>query len=55
MTPEEKAHELVEKYYEVFPYYAEKCALIAVNECLKTCVYSMIYYWQEVQTEIEKL
>jgi hypothetical protein len=63
MTPKEKAHELFDKFkldpikplcimhYE----HSKQCALIAVDECLKTCVESMIYYWQEVKEEIEKL
>ena len=34
---------------------AKQCALIAVDEILNTCVESMIYYWQEVKQEIEKL
>jgi len=40
MTPKEKAI---------------KHALIAVDECLKTCVYSMIYYWQEVKEELKNV
>ena len=67
MTPKEKAIELFDKMY----YYqssnaklntptlvvelAKECALITVKECLNTCVESMIYYWQEVKIEIEKL
>ncbi len=63
MTPKEKAHELFDKYNELLSFHilngnfdvSKQCALIAVDECLKTCVYSMIYYWQEVKEEIEKL
>ena len=68
MTPKEKAKELVFKFYTSFPLddfaneryifvkkHAKNCALIAVDECLHTCVESMIYYWQEVKQEIEKL
>ena len=60
MTPREKAIELVEKFSSVLmqdEVYEDsiKCALIAVDECLHTCVESMIYYWQEVKHEIEKL
>ena len=63
MTPKEKANELFDKYNELLSFHifngtydiAQQCALIAVDECLKTCVYSMIYYWQEVKTELEKL
>jgi hypothetical protein len=35
--------------------FAKKCAVIAVDECLNTCVESMVYYWKEVKQEIEKL
>jgi len=31
----------------------KQCALVAVNECLNTCVESMIIYWIEVKQEIE--
>ena len=68
MTPEEKAMELVDKFLcvddneDLFcdecgmsEKAAKLCALIAVDECLKTCVYSMIYYWQEVKQELLKL
>lgn len=34
---------------------AKICALIAVDECIGTCVESMIYFWVEVKHEIEKL
>lgn len=34
---------------------AKICALIAVEECIGTCVESMIYYWVEVKQEIEKI
>ena len=58
MTPKEKAEELVDKYYE-FHYInyelAKQCALIAVDEILKTNPYKARNYWQEVKTEIEKL
>ena len=65
MTQQEKAEELVNKFYNyVFNpeshkddnlNWAKQCALISVDECLNTCVESMIYYWQEVKQEIEKL
>jgi hypothetical protein len=61
MTPKEKAKQLVEKMiiyhspddkdYEA----AKDCALIAVDEILKTNPYKARNYWQEVKTEIEKL
>jgi len=58
MTPKEKAKELVDKFYEILPYWvneqdAKQCALIAVDEILKDTI--NIYYWQEVKTEIELL
>ena len=64
MTPKEKAEQLVhrmmykiqwkkEKYHTLME--AKDCALIVVDECLHTCVESMLYYWQEVKEEIEKL
>ena len=65
MTPIEKANELYSKYDDllnkdfgnpiVFDNQLKQCALIAVDECLNTCVESMIYYWQEVKHEIENL
>jgi hypothetical protein len=59
MTPKEKAHGLIVKALVQFDKLtineAKKIALIAVEECLNTCVESMIYYWNEVKQEIEKL
>ena len=60
MTPKEKADELVSKFKDIKDAYyidefAKERALIAVDECLQTCVESMIWYWQEVKQEIEKL
>jgi hypothetical protein len=60
MTPKEKANELVQKMRVHSPVWeiegdAKQCALIAVDECLHTCVESMMYYWKEVKQEIEKL
>jgi hypothetical protein len=66
MTPKEKASELLNKMLSKNPnrqdgismidtIQAKLCALIAVDECLKTCVFSMIYYWQEVKEELLKL
>ena len=65
MTPKEKAEELVDKFkYESKHYLmldAEKCALIAVDEILKSrpaITDSQIEYqnyWQEVKQEIENL
>ena len=70
MTPREKAKELVDKFYtidsdsEMFDgftmpiFYAERCALIAVDEILKiTLSYAGkdYDYWQEVKQEIQAL
>jgi hypothetical protein len=67
MTPQEKAIELVEKYYHLFSVElentidyreAKQCALIAVDEILKTfdiTTPSQIEYWHFVEQEIEKL
>ena len=66
MTPKEKAEELVAKfewYCEEVMEYQKDCALIAVDEILKSNPYevsktdmdSNIEYWQEVKQEIEKL
>jgi hypothetical protein len=60
MTAKEKAKELINKYfkesdllYEDLTWTQSKeCALITVDECLHTCVESMIYYWKEVKQEI---
>ena len=34
---------------------AKQCALIAVDEIIKTSGFKVINYWQEVKQEIEKL
>jgi hypothetical protein len=66
MTPKEKAKELYKKMYtqhpNIYPLTAKQCALIAVEEIIKT-LYEYHYdsesgayeYWQEVKQEIEKL
>ena len=58
-TAKEKAAELIDKFTYWNTSEAEregiKSALSAVDECLHTCVESMIYYWQEVKNEINKL
>ena len=60
MTPKDKTQQLIYAF-EAFTdrdnelEFAKQCALIAVDECLNTCVESMIYYWQEVKQEIENL
>lgn len=61
MTPQEKANELVDKYYPLFDntmslYLAKKCALIAVDELLKTRMFGVeFYYWDNVKLEIQKI
>jgi len=63
MTPKEKAIELVERYTNMaFNFnsysYDKRCALIAVDEILKTfdCTTPhQVEYWQEVKTEIQNL
>ena len=60
MTPKEKANELTCKYFNLIfldlDYdQAQQCALIAVEEILKTNPYKARNYWQEVKQEIEKL
>jgi hypothetical protein len=75
MTPKEKAEILVALMYDVDfwddedqttmeHHHAKKCALIAVDEILKSQPYdiytikqcdNMNKYWQEVKNEIEKL
>ena len=73
MTPKEKARKLVIKFgnidsdSEMFDgfkmplFYAQRCALIAVDEILEASLYQFdemdkyVIYWQEVKQEIEKL
>ena len=56
MTPKEKAKELIDKMLnETDLVSAKQCALIAVDEILKTNPYKARNYWHEVKTEIEKL
>lgn len=70
MTPEEKAKELIDKYFYLFSvelentidnYEAKQCALIAVDEIinLKLLWFQKdskdLQYWNEVEQEIEKL
>ncbi len=73
MTPKEKAKELVEKYFdtchkssdlELSWKVCKRCALIAVDECLKILnvwsAFNMpksseVIFYEEVRQEIEKL
>ena len=55
MTAKEKSEYLLELFeYELIEQ-KKQYALKIVDECLNTCVESMIYYWNEVKIEIEKL
>ena len=65
MTPEQKAKELVEKMNYSHPehegYVAKQCALIAVDEIIKSSPNKpietpfTIEYWKNVKKEINKL
>jgi hypothetical protein len=76
MTPKDKAKELTIKFmkidsdseqfdeFEMKLFYAQRCALIAVDEIinsnphsnpLNTDVHSTMEYWQEVKQEIQAL
>jgi hypothetical protein len=69
MKPKEKAEELVNQYRMILmdedtdcgneilcSIIAIKCALIAVDEILNTCVeFSHGRYWEDVKQEIKKL
>lgn len=71
MTPKEKAKELVDSFYtidsdsEMFDgftmpiFYAERCALIAVDEIItfgnQVGIREPMMYWNKVKQEIEKL
>ena len=68
MTAKEKAEELFDKMFSssrsITVEQSKKCALVAVDEVIKTICYcypineyeiSFVEYWQEVKSEIEKL
>ena len=65
MTPKEKAMDIFNKMCnsvdELLPFDVKECALIAVNEILKSAPLKPLMplgaytYWQEVKQEIEKL
>lgn len=63
MTPENKAKELVDKYWDItismdeLDYTsAKQCALIAVDEILNVLFqHHKIDYWKQVKEEIEKM
>ena len=63
MTPEEKAKELMLRYYELIPMntvsFAKQCALLAVDELIYETHFEVPNirqrYWIDVKQEIEKL
>lgn len=66
MTPKEKAKELYDNFYGLYPdqdaqFIAIECALIAVDEILNALSYKVssnfeeLKYFEEVKQEIEKL
>jgi len=74
MTPKEKAKDLFDSYYYCLlqsdvtqrTYWAKQCALIAVDEILKSVPqqpsisiimphFEATVYWEEVKQELEKL
>lgn len=58
MTAQEKAIELIQKFYSVGAVECKQCALITIDEMIKVAYFSddKIYdYLHEVKQEIEKL
>lgn len=66
MTPQEKAQEIFDKHYLICQDFTEEiqcsiqakqCALVAVNEVLKTRMFGLefFYYWDNVKDAIEKM
>jgi hypothetical protein len=63
MEPKDKAIQLFNKFklkeikpiYMMHPQHSRQCALIAVDEILKTQRPDSNNYWQEVKNELEKL
>lgn len=58
MTPQEKAEELFDSFFNLYPdqdayFIAKQCALITVNEIIKILPHPD--YWKAVKQEIEKL
>ena len=60
MTPKEKAKELVEKFIFINgnSFFAKDCAIIAVDEIIKSNPYSAVgnstsKFWQSVKSELE--
>ena len=65
MTPKEKANDLFDKMHWSMPHpsttnaetyiISKMCAIVAVDEIIKTNPYKARNYWQEVKKEIENL
>jgi hypothetical protein len=59
MTPKEKVIDLVEDMHDApemgYNEHAKQCALIAVDELIKSVSDVNSWYWEEVKEEIEKL
>ena len=59
IQPEDKAMELMLRYYELIPMntvsFAKQCALIAVDELIKQVNYLHVEYWKEVKQYITEL
>jgi hypothetical protein len=65
MTPKEKAEDLFDKMHWSMPHpsttnaetyiISKMCAIVAVDEIIKTNPYKARNYWQEVKQEIENL
>jgi hypothetical protein len=65
MTPKEKANDLFDKMHWSMPHpsttnaetyiISKRCAIVAVDEIIKTNPYKARNYWQEVKQEIENL
>lgn len=59
MSPQDKAKELIRKYYSIGAIECKDCALIAVDEVWRQLEAARVFedydYWQEVKKEIEKL
>ena len=63
MTPKQKAKELFDKYFDLYPdqdayFLAQLAAIIAIEEIidhLKFSSHTDIIFWSEVKNEIEKI
>lgn len=57
MTPQDKAKELIRKYYSIGAIECKKCALIAVDEVWRQLEAARVFedydYWQEVKQELK--